>query len=113
MNRIFTAALKTVSIAILSLGVAATASLAQKKSYTFKGKVEAVKEASKSLTVNGETVTGWMDAMTMDYKVEDPAILKKVKVGDTIAATVYDGDMVLHDVKVTGKKDSDKSKMAK
>jgi Cu/Ag efflux protein CusF len=75
--------------------------------------VEAVKESAKSLTVNGENVPGWMDAMTMDYQVEDPAILKKIKVGDAIAATVYDGDMVLHDVKVTGKKDAGKSKMAK
>ena len=75
-----------------------------KKSYTFKGKVEAVKVSAGSLTVNGENTPGWMDAMTMDYKVEDTAILKKVSVGDEIVATVYDGDMTLHKVQVMPKK---------
>jgi hypothetical protein len=40
------------------------------KSYTFHGKVEAVTD--KGLTVNGEKVEGWMDAMTMTYKVDNP-----------------------------------------
>src|SRR5260370_16713486 len=40
------------------------------KSYTFHGKVTAVTE--KGLTVNGEKVEGWMDAMTMTYPVDKP-----------------------------------------
>jgi Cu/Ag efflux protein CusF len=44
-----------------------------------------------------------MDAMTMSYKVDDAAVLKKVKAGDEIMATVYDGDMVLHKVMVMPK----------
>ena len=59
-----------------------------KKTYTFHGKVEAVDNNTKSLKVNGEEVKGWMAAMTMDYKVDDPAVLKKVKPGDQIMATV-------------------------
>jgi len=95
-------------IAVLALAVfAASVCLGQaapgKKSYTFHGKVEAVNDASKSLKVNGEKVEGWMDAMTMNYKVDDPAILKKVKPGDRIMATVYDGDMMLHKVMVMPK----------
>src|SRR5258708_2295158 len=39
---------------------------AGKKEYVFHGKVEKVNP--QSLTVNGEKVAGWMDAMTMDYK---------------------------------------------
>ena len=74
-----------------------------KKSYTFKGKVEGVNAKNKSLTVNGEEVKGWMEAMTMDYKVDDPSILQKVKVGDQITATVYDGDDSLHKVQVAPK----------
>src|SRR6478752_3068020 len=66
------------------------------KSYTFHGKVQAVTE--KGLTVNGEKVEGWMDAMTMSYPVDKPDVLKKVKVGDQIMATVYDGDTTLHNV---------------
>jgi len=41
-----------------------------------------------------------MDAMTMSYPVDKPEVLKKVKVGDTIMATVYKGDTTLHNVEV-------------
>jgi len=74
-----------------------------KKSFTFHGKVEAVNKSDKSLTVNGEKVDGWMGAMTMDYKVDDPSILDKVKAGDHISATVYEGDYSLHKVQVMAK----------
>src|SRR5579863_7368793 len=78
------------------------------KSYTFHGKVEAVTD--KGLTVNGEKVEGWMDAMTMTYPVDKPDVLKKVKVGDTIMATVYKGDTKLYNVEVMPKPGSQKSK---
>lgn len=74
-----------------------------KKALTFNTKVEAVDKSAKSLKVNGEKVEGWMDAMTMDYKVDNPAILKKVKPGDQIMATVYEGDMTLHNVRIMKK----------
>ncbi len=48
-----------------------------KKALTFHGKVEAVDKSANSLKMNGEKVEGWMDAMTMAYKVDNPAILKK------------------------------------
>jgi Cu/Ag efflux protein CusF len=66
------------------------------KSYTFHGRVTGVTE--RGLTVNGEKVEGWMDAMTMTYPVDKPDVLKMVKVGDQIMATVYAGDMTLHNV---------------
>jgi Cu/Ag efflux protein CusF len=72
----------------------------QKKSYTLRGKVEGVHENTKSLTVNHEKVEGWMDAMTMTYAVDDAGILKKVKAGDQIKATVYDGDYTLYKIEV-------------
>ena len=72
-----------------------------KKSFTFHGKVETV--SPDGLTVNGEKVDGWMDAMTMKYKVDDPKVLKTVKPGDKITATVYEGDFSLHKVKVEPK----------
>jgi Cu/Ag efflux protein CusF len=78
-----------------------------KKSYKFHGKVEAVDESGKTLKVNGEEVKGWMAAMTMDYKVDDAAVLTKVKRGDVIIATVYDGDYVLHKVEVMPKQSSE------
>jgi Cu/Ag efflux protein CusF len=48
----------------------------------------------------------------MSYKVDDPAVLKNVKAGDRIMATVYDGDMTLHRVQVVSK-DSGDSKSKK
>ena len=78
-----------------------------KKEYMFHGKVEAVNKGDKSLRVNGEKVEGWMGAMTMDYKIDNPSILDKVKPGDRIMATVYDGDYTLHQVKVMGQDNGD------
>jgi Cu/Ag efflux protein CusF len=71
-----------------------------KKSYTLHGKVETVDAASKSLTVNHGKVEGWMDGMTMKYKVDNADVFPQVKAGDTIEATVYDGDYVLYKVHV-------------
>jgi Cu/Ag efflux protein CusF len=73
---------------------------AGKKEFTFRGKVEKVDPQTKTLTINGEEVKGWMAAMTMGYRVDNDAVFKQVKVGDTITAKVYEGDLVLHDVRV-------------
>ena len=94
---------RSILAAVLALAcVFAVTSFAQDKakgkakSYTFHGKVTGVTE--KGLTVNGEKVEGWMEAMTMTYPVDKPDVLKMVKVGDQIMATVFDGDMTLHNV---------------
>ena len=94
---------RSILAAVLALAcVFAVTSFAQDKakgkakSYTFHGKVTGVTE--KGLTVNGEKVEGWMEAMTMTYPVDKPDVLKMVKVGDQIMATVFDGDMILHNV---------------
>jgi Cu/Ag efflux protein CusF len=84
-------------IAAACLGQATTA----KKSFHFHGKVESV--SADGLSVSGDKVEGWMDAMTMKYKVDDPKILKTVKAGDEITATVYEGDFSLHKVQVAAK----------
>ena len=97
----FYASLVALSLAFLMAAASWAQAPASKKSFTFHGKVEAV--AADGLTVNGEKVEGWMDAMTMKYKVDDPAVLKKVKVGDQITATVYEGDSALHKVQVAPK----------
>lgn len=73
-----------------------------KKQYTFHGKVVSVDKSNHSMRVDGEKVEGWMGAMTMDYKVDNPSIVDKVKPGDRIMATVYDGDYTLHKVMIMG-----------
>ena len=72
-----------------------------KKPHVFKGKVEKIDAAAKTVTVNGED---WMSAMTMVYGVDKPEVLAQLNVGDQITATVYDGDFgTLHDVKSVSK----------
>ena len=72
-----------------------------KKEHAFRGKVEKIDTKAKTLTVNGENVEGWMAAMTMNYAVDKPDVIDKIKVGDQITAKVYDGDFkTLHDVQV-------------
>jgi len=88
---------------VLMVGVCLGQAAPAKKAYTFHGKVEAVNAGANTVTVNGEKVKGWMDAMTMGYKVDDPAVLKNIKAGDQITATVYEDDMTLHKVQVVPK----------
>ena len=94
---------KRLSVAILAvaslLGTTATAQQAKGKSHTLEGKVEAVQ--TDRVIVNHGKVPGYMDAMVMPYKVDKPEILKKVKAGDQISATVYDGDFTLYDIQLT------------
>ena len=90
------------------LASSAIAQQAKGKSHTLEGKVEGVQ--TDRLTVNHGKVEGYMDAMTMPYKVDKPDILKKVKVGDRISATVYDGDFTLYDVHVVPPPDKSKKK---
>ena len=93
------AVVATLLLAAVAYGQAS----AQKKSYTFHGKVESVDKNGKNISVNNEKIEGWMEAMSMVYPIDDPAILDKLKPGDLITATVYDGDYSLHDIKVVGK----------
>jgi Cu/Ag efflux protein CusF len=80
---------------------AAAPAAAEKKEHVFRGKVEQVDPKTKTLTVNGENVEGWMSAMTMQYSADKPDVYDKVKPGDQITAKVYDGDFgTLHDVQV-------------
>jgi Cu/Ag efflux protein CusF len=73
----------------------------QKKPYAFRGQVQHVDPAANMLTVQGDEIPGWMGAMTMVYGVDNKDVIAKLKPGDRITATVYDGDFqTLHGVAV-------------
>lgn len=83
---------------------ASTYAQTAKGEHAFKGVVQKIDEKAKSMTVDGENVPGWMMAMAMVYTPDKDEVLKTVKVGDQITATVKDGDFkTLYNVKVVPK----------
>ena len=72
----------------------------EKQSFVLRGKVEGVNQSGNTLTVNHEKVEGYMAAMTMPYKVDKADVFKRVKAGDQIHATVYEGDYTLYNIEV-------------
>ena len=60
----------------------------QAKRYELKGTVVSVDVGQSELTVDMQAIPGYMDAMTMPYKVADVAVLKTLKKGDRIRATI-------------------------
>ena len=61
---------------------------AMPKSVTGEGKVIAVVPSSNQLVVDHGEIQGFMEAMTMGYKVEPPALLKGLKPGDKVRFTL-------------------------
>jgi hypothetical protein len=95
-------AIATPFACILSAALCLGQAPAARKSYSFHGKVVSVNKDTQRLIVDGDKVDGWMAAMTMNYKVDNPSIVDTLNPGDRINATVYDGDHVLHNVTAAG-----------
>ena len=58
------------------------------KVYKLRGKVVSINSATSEVTLNHEAIPGFMDAMTMPYKLKDPSILGELHPGDVITADV-------------------------
>jgi len=58
------------------------------KVYKLRGKVVATDAAKGEVTLNPEAIPGFMDAMTMPYKLKDASILGELHPGDVITADV-------------------------
>lgn len=77
------------------------------KTYKLRGKVVSTNAATGEVTVNHEAIPGFMEAMTMPYKVKDPNILSELHPGDVITADLLvsqgaDADVVLDHLVVVG-----------
>ena len=75
------------------------------KVYHLRGKVVGTNPATGEVTLNHEAIPGFMDAMTMPYKLKDPTILSELHPGDTITADVLvsqnpDADVLLDHIVV-------------
>jgi Cu/Ag efflux protein CusF len=53
-----------------------------------KGKVIAVTQEKQELVLEHGEIKGFMDAMTMGYKVSSPSLLKGLKAGDQVHFTI-------------------------
>lgn len=94
--------LATIFVLTVMAGAGAThpAATASKKPIAFSGRVESVDLKMGTVAVRHGVIPGFMPAMTMDYMVDNNAILKELTPADDIAATVYVGDPTLHGIHV-------------
>jgi Cu/Ag efflux protein CusF len=58
------------------------------KTVSAEGQVIAIVSESSEIVLSHNEIKGFMDAMTMGYKVSSPSMLKTVKPGDTVQFTI-------------------------
>lgn len=90
------------SDALAELRQAAQKQAADEKHYQLKGAVTAVDKSKAEITVKHSAIPGYMDAMTMPYKVKDAKALDTLSSGDRIHADlmVAGGDSYLLNIVV-------------
>jgi len=87
------------------------------KRYLFTGRVVSIDAQDQSALIANDNIPGFMDAMTMSYKVKPPSTLNQLVAGDSISAEVVvveptgkgdnaEPDYWLESVKVTAHQDS-------
>ncbi len=59
------------------------------KRYQLRGEIKTLDAQAKTATVQHDKIGDWMEAMTMEFPVKDPAEFAKLKVGQKITATVF------------------------
>ena len=79
--------------------------------YHFTGEIMSIDAQDESTVINGDNIPGFMDPMTMSYKIKPPSTLNQLHAGDLISAEVVvikptngegPADYWLENVKVTG-----------
>jgi protein SCO1/2 len=59
------------------------------KIYKLRGKVVSTNPATGEVTLDHEAIPGFMEAMTMPYKLKDPGILSELHPGDVLTADLF------------------------
>lgn len=65
-----------------------------------KGTVEGVNTATQKVAVANEAIPGGMGAMTMNYSVDQPEVLSKLKAGDRIVAQFDEATLTLSKIQI-------------
>lgn len=73
------------------------------KVYKLRGKVVAANPSTGEVTIDHEAIPGFMEAMTMPYKLKDPSIMSELHPGDVITADLLvsqdaDADVFLDNI---------------
>ena len=74
------------------------------KQFHLKGKVVSIDDRAKMVNVDSKAIPGFMDAMTMPYRVKPDSELDKLHPGDDVTADllVEDDGAWLQNITVTG-----------
>jgi protein SCO1 len=101
------ARLRPAAMIVAGIGLAATLACRQApppKQYEVTGQILAIKPERNEVLVKHDDIKGFMPAMTMPYKVQEPALLTGRKPGDLFKATlvVEEVDAYLTSLNVTG-----------
>jgi len=84
----------------------------ERKVYHLRGKVVSTDAAKGEVTLDHEAIPGFMEAMTMPYKLKDASILGELHQGDVITADVIvmtnpDGEVLLDHIVVVAQSKPD------
>ena len=83
--------------------VMSAASETKIRRYNLLGEVQSKNPSTNEITVKHGNIPGFMPAMTMPYKVKNPAVMQEIQPGDKIAAVVVvsGDDYWLENVRIT------------
>jgi Cu/Ag efflux protein CusF len=81
-------ALPSTQAAVATAQHAAPAPTSDATAVVGEGKVVAVVPSSNQIVVDHQAINGFMDAMTMGYRVDPPSLLEGFKAGDKIRFTI-------------------------
>jgi protein SCO1 len=77
-----------IAIAAVLLAAVACNRAPEPRRYEVRGQILGIDPERQEVLVNHEDIPGFMPAMTMSYKVQDPALLQGKQPGDLITATL-------------------------
>jgi len=72
----------------LTVALACASGCGSGRTYTLTGQVIAIDSARREITIRHRDIPGFMSAMTMPFKVQNPALLEGRQAGDLITATL-------------------------
>jgi Cu/Ag efflux protein CusF len=75
---------------------------AVEKKYQLKGVIVGLDPNLKTATIKHGPIEGWMEAMTMEFPVPSREEFSRLRIGQTIGATVFVRDLDYHigDIKI-------------